>query len=112
MSKPSKQLGALLGGTPRATPSAAPVREPVTYATKAAASPAVREPVPVAAPDDEQETLLQVRVPMRVRRQLEKRHSELRKPLRTQVLEALRQAGIEVRDNDFADKRRRDRQKV
>jgi hypothetical protein len=106
-SKPSKQLGALLGRVPSATVAGQhPRPAPVTYAPEQSgspiAAPAVRPPVA-----DDPEVPLQVLVPRHVRIQLDRMHAETRKPLRALTLEALRAIGIEVSDEDIAGKRGR-----
>jgi hypothetical protein len=103
-SKPSKQLGALLGRVPPATAAGQypATSRPVPYAPELSSSPAAQ---PIAA--DEPEVPLQVLVPRHVRIQLDRMHAETRKPLRALTLEALRGIGIEVTDEDIAGKRGR-----
>jgi hypothetical protein len=104
MSKPSKQLGALLG---RVLPATAAGQQ---AAFRPAAVPyAPERPAQVATPTfaDEAEVPLQVLVPRHVRIQLDRMHAETRKPLRALTLEALRSIGIEVSDEDIAGKRGR-----
>jgi len=103
-SKPSKQLGALLGRVPPATvvgQQAASRPAPVPYAPE----PPVQAAPPIVV--DEPEVPLQVLVPRHVRIQLDRMHAETRKPLRALTLEALRAIGIEVSDEDIAGKRGR-----
>jgi hypothetical protein len=106
-SKPSKQLGALLGRVPPATASG----QPSLPSAPAAYAPEVREtqPIPPPAPEPtyEPEVPLQVLVPRHVRIQLDRMHAETRKPLRVLTLEALRAIGIQVSDDDIAGKRGR-----
>jgi len=107
-SKPSKQLGALLGRVPPATAAGQfpTTSRPVPYAPELPASPiATPAAQPIAA--DEPEVPLQVLVPRHVRIQLDRMHAETRKPLRALTLEALRGIGIEVTDEDIAGKRGR-----
>jgi hypothetical protein len=107
-SKPSKQLGALLGRVPSATASGQqPIRAaPIPYAPeqREAAPPA---PPPPPEPEFEPEVPLQVLVPRHVRVQLDRMHAETRKPLRALTLEALRAIGILVSEEDIAGKRGR-----
>jgi hypothetical protein len=107
-SKPSKQLGALLGRVPSATVSGPqPFRAaPIPYAPeqREAAQPA---PPPPPEPEFEPEVPLQVLVPRHVRVQLDRMHAETRKPLRALTLEALRAIGLTVTDEDIAGKRGR-----
>jgi hypothetical protein len=107
MSKPSKQLGALLGRVPPATATGhqAPVSQPpVPYAPEIQPSPRAPAAPPAPMPE-EPEVPLQVLVPRHIRVQLDRMHAETRKPLRALTLEALRAIGIEVSDEDIAGKR-------
>ena len=107
-SKPSKQLGSLLGRVPPTTAAGhQPYRPaPLPYAPEqsdtAIAAGGV-QPAVVGQP----EVPLQVLVPRHVRIQLDRMHAETRKPLRALTLEALRAIGIEVSDEDIAGKRGR-----
>lgn len=106
-SKPSKQLGALLGRVPPATAAGQypATSRPVPYTPELPASPI---PTPAAQPiAADPEVPLQVLVPRHVRIQLDRMHAETRKPLRALTLEALRGIGIEVTDDDVAGKRGR-----
>jgi hypothetical protein len=109
-SKPSKQLGALLGRVPPATANGQPVYRsaPAAYAPEAREAPPPAPP-PAPAPEAtyEPEVPLQVLVPRHVRIQLDRMHAETRKPLRALTLEALRAIGIQVSDDDIAGKRGR-----
>jgi hypothetical protein len=106
-SKPSKQLGALLGRVPSATVAGQHQRfAPVTYAPEQP-HPSVSAPSVPPAIADEPEVPLQVLVPRHVRIQLDRMHADTRKPLRALTLEALRAIGIEVSDEDIAGKRGR-----
>jgi hypothetical protein len=107
-SKPSKQLGALLGRVPSATAGGQAAHRPasVSYAPEQReAAPAAPPPLPEAT--HEPEVPLQVLVPLHVRVQLDRMHAETRKPLRALTLEALRGIGIRVTDEDIAGKRGR-----
>src|ERR1700679_1052549 len=104
MSKPSKQLGALLGRVPPATAAG---QQP---ASRPAAVPyAPEHPAQAASPTlaNDPEVPLQVLVPRHVRIQLDRMHAETRKPLRALTLEALRAIGITMTDEDIAGKRGR-----
>jgi hypothetical protein len=103
-SKPSKQLGALLGRVPPATASGQQAHRatPARYAPEQPESP-----ITTRATSDEPEVPLQVLVPLHVRVQLDRMHAETRKPLRALALEALRGLGIKVSDADIAGKRGR-----
>ena len=103
-SKPSKQLGALLGRVPSATASGPQPFRPYAPEQREAAQPA---PPPPPEPEFEPEVPLQVLVPRHVRVQLDRMHAETRKPLRALTLEALRAIGITVTDEDIAGKRGR-----
>lgn len=106
-SKPSKQLGALLGRVPPATASGQPAQRPAAvYAPEQHSALAAEPPAP-SAPVVEPEVPLQVLVPRHVRVQLDRMHAETRKPLRVLALEALRGIGIHVTDEDIAGKRGR-----
>ncbi len=106
-SKPSKQLGALLGRVPPATASGqgSYSSAPAAYAPEVRETPPV--PPPAHEPTIEPEVPLQVLVPRHVRIQLDRMHAETRKPLRALTLEALRAIGIQVSDDDIAGKRGR-----
>ena len=107
-SKPSKQLGALLGRVPSATAAGQQPYRPghIPYAPEPADSPMPSVTVqPVTA--DDPEVPLQVLVPRHVRVQLDRLHAETRKSLRALTLEALRGIGIKVSDEDIAGKRGR-----
>ncbi len=104
-SKPSKQLGALLGRVPPATANSQPYGSTaVPYAPEQRDAPQVAPPQPEPAYE---EVPLQVLVPRHVRVQLDRMHAETRKPLRALTLEALRAIGITVTDEDIAGKRGR-----
>ena len=107
-SKPSKQLGALLGRVPPATASGQQAHRatPARYAPEQPESP-ITSPAVSPATSDEPEVPLQVLVPLHVRVQLDRMHAETRKPLRALALEALRGLGIKVSDADIAGKRGR-----
>jgi hypothetical protein len=107
-SKPSKQLGALLGRVPPATVSGQSAHRSasVPYAPEQRSALTVEPPVP-PAPVTEPEVPLQVLVPRHVRIQLDRMHAETRKPLRVLALEALRGIGIHVTEEDIAGKRGR-----
>src|SRR5580698_4744758 len=96
-SKPSKQLGALLGRVPPATASGHPAHRPagVSYAPEQRGASMAEPPAP-PEPAVEPEVPLQVLVPRHVRVQLDRMHAETRKPLRVLALEALRGIGIHV----------------
>ena len=108
-SKPSKQLGALLGRVPSATASGqGPLRAaPIPYAPERRDAPPAAPPASEPEPAYEPEVPLQVLVPLHVRVQLDRMHAETRKPLRALTLEALRGIGIAVTDKDIAGKRGR-----
>ena len=107
-SKPSKQLGALLGRVPPATAGGQTAFRPaaVPYAPEQR-STATADPPSTPEPVIEPEVPLQVLVPLHVRVQLDRMHAETRKPLRVLALEALRGIGIHVTDEDIAGKRGR-----
>ena len=107
-SKPSKQLGALLGRVPSTTANGQPGYRaaPVPYAPEPR-NPPPAAPEPQPEPAIEPEVPLQVLVPRHVRLQLDRMHAETRKPLRALTLEALRGIGITVTDEDIAGKRGR-----
>ncbi len=106
-SKPSKQLGALLGRVPPATASGQQAHRaaPARYAPEQPESPITTPSAPPAT--SEPEVPLQVLIPLHVRVQLDRMHAETRKPLRALALEALRGLGIKVSDADIAGKRGR-----
>jgi hypothetical protein len=109
-SKPSKQLGALLGRVPAATAlgqGAVSRPTPVAYAPELPAGPAVASPAPTLVDDGREEVPFQVLIPKHVRIQLDRRHAETRKSLRILALEALRADGYQVSDEDLAGKRGR-----
>ena len=104
MSKPSKQLGALLGRVPSATAGhSGSSSQPLSYAPEAPSASAPPATTPAAG--EKQEVPLQVLLPRHVRIQLDRMHAETRKPLRALTLEALRAIGIEVSEEDIAGKR-------
>lgn len=107
-SKPSKQLGALLGRVPPATANGQPTHRPavIPYAPEQRNASTAEPPAP-PEPVVEPEVPLQVLVPRHVRVQLDRMHAETRKPLRVLALEALRGIGIHVTDEDIAGKRGR-----
>jgi hypothetical protein len=107
-SKPSKQLGALLGRVPPTTANGQPGYRAaaVPYAPEPRDAPPTA-PEPQPEPSIEPEVPLQVLVPRHVRLQLDRMHAETRKPLRALTLEALRGIGITVTDDDIAGKRGR-----
>src|ERR1700722_17828309 len=107
-SKPSKQLGALLGRVPPPTAGGQPVHRPapVPYAPEQREATSAEPPAP-PEPSFEPEVPLQVLVPRHVRVQLDRMHADTRKPLRALTLEALRGIGITVTDEDIAGKRGR-----
>src|SRR5271170_5090044 len=109
-SKPSKQLGALLGRVPAATASgqgAFSRPAPVAYAPAPPAAAAAPPPASQGADDATDEVPFQVLIPKHVRIQLDRRHAETRKSLRILALEALRADGYNVTDEDLAGKRGR-----
>src|ERR1700683_4182079 len=107
-SKPSKQLGALLGRVPPTTAAGQqPSRPvPVPYAPAPPESPVTARAVQPPKTADP-EVPLQVLIPRHVRIQLDRMHAETRKSLRVLTLEALRGMGIEVSDEGIAGKRGR-----
>src|SRR5579872_4014681 len=104
----SKKLGALLRSAPPAT-ARAETPEPVQPEVhpQPAAEPA-RPYRPIAAsPVMEQEVPLQVLIPEHVRRQLAMKAAEEGRSLRSLVLTALRELGLDVSEADIKGKRGR-----
>jgi hypothetical protein len=73
-----------------------------------AVSPPVPRPAaPAAAPLEDREVPLQVTIPKRVRRQLDRLVFEREETMRALILRAVRSLGIEVSDDELKDRRGR-----
>jgi hypothetical protein len=91
----SKKLASLMGTVPPAmVADAAPPSLP-------------RPAVPAAAPAEDREVPLQVTIPKRVRRQLDRLVFEREETMRALILRAVRSLGIEVSDDELKDRRGR-----
>ena len=93
----SKKLASLMDAVP-----------PALVAADAAPPPPLPRPAaPLAPAALDREVPLQITIPRRVRRQLDRLAFEREETLRTVILRAVRSVGVEVRDDDLKDRRGR-----
>lgn len=93
----SKKLASLMDAVP-----------PALVAADAAPTPPLPRPaVPLAPAPQDREVPLQITIPWRVRRQLDRLAFESEETLRAVILRAVRSFGIEVSDDDLKDRRGR-----
>lgn len=107
VSRPSRQLGAILRGVPAATVSS--TAEPATplAASGEVVSPIAEAELPEVSKPVGPEVPLQVTVPKRIRQQLMVMAAEQDCSVRALVLRAVTTLGIEVAEDELRDKRRK-----
>jgi hypothetical protein len=93
----SKKLASLMDAVPPALVAAAAAPPP----------PLPRPAVPPAPAAQDREVPLQITIPRRVRRQLDRLAFEREETLRAVILRAVRSLGVEVSDDDLKDRRGR-----
>ena len=91
----TKKLASLMNAVPPAVVADAPP------------PPAPPPPRPETASTDDREVALQITIPRRVRRQLDRLAFEREETLRAVILRAVRSLGVEVDDDELKDKRGR-----
>jgi hypothetical protein len=93
----SKKLASLMDAVP-----------PALVAAAAASPPPLPRPAAPSAPAaQDREVPLQITIPRRVRRQLDRLAFEREETLRAVILRAVRSLGVEVSDDDLKDRRGR-----
>jgi hypothetical protein len=93
----SKKLASLMDAVP-----------PALVAAAAAPPPPLPRPAALPAPaTQDREVPLQITIPRRVRRQLDRLAFEREETLRAVILRAVRSLGVEVSDDDLKDRRGR-----
>ena len=97
----SKKLASLMDAVPPALVAADTVPPPPLARSVAPLAPAA---TPAA---QDQEVPLQITIPKRVRRQLDRLAFESEETLRAVILRAVRSFGVEVSDDDLKDRRGR-----
>jgi hypothetical protein len=93
----SKKLASLMDAVPPALVAAAAAPPP----------PLPRPAAPPAPAAQDREVPLQITIPRRVRRQLDRLAFEREETLRAVILRAVRSLGVEVSDDDLKDRRGR-----